>query len=138
MADIWTKQKRSEVMSRIKGKNTLPEVKLRSRLHKEGFRFRICQSSLPGKPDIVLRKYSSVIFVHGCFWHQHSCSNGRMPKTRTEFWLDKLTKNKLRDAKNTASLENLGWRVITVWECELEKNFDATVRKLISKLSHSK
>lgn len=107
-------------MSRIRGKDTKPEILLRSLLHRRGFRFRLHVPGLPGKPDIVLPRYRTVIFVHGCFWHRHEwCSNATMPKTRTEFWTKKFLKTVERDARKQAELEALGWQVLTVWECEL-------------------
>lgn len=107
-------------MSRIRGKNTKPEVLLRSLLHRRGFRFRLHTPSLPGRPDIVLPKYRTAIFVHGCFWHRHEgCSNTTMPKTRTGFWAEKFRRTVERDARKKAELEALGWQVLTVWECEL-------------------
>ncbi len=110
-------------MSRIKGKNTKPEVLLRKELFKRGFRYRIHDKKLIGKPDIVLPKYRTVIFVHGCFWHGHEgCRYFVIPKTRTEWWQNKISGNVERDAKAVIALKELGWRVLTVWECELKKN----------------
>src|ERR1039457_627964 len=120
MTDVFTKSKRSEVMSRIKGRNTKPELAVRSLLHRMGYRFRLHKADLPGKPDIVLSRYKTVIFVHGCFWHRHKdCRFAYTPKSRTEFWLKKLESNVIRDIQVKSDLELLGWRVITVWECEL-------------------
>ncbi len=120
MTDVFTKSKRSEVMSRIKGRNTKPELAVRSLLHNMGYRFRLHRADLPGKPDIVLARYKTVIFVHGCFWHRHKdCRFAYTPKSRTEFWLNKLESNVIRDVRVKSDLELLGWRVITVWECEL-------------------
>jgi DNA mismatch endonuclease (patch repair protein) len=137
MADIWTKIKRSEVMSRIKGKNTKPEIILRSLLFKSGYRFRIHKKDLPGKPDIVLPKYKTVIFVHGCFWHFHKdCEEGRIPSSNSTFWKTKLEKNVTRDEKNIKTLELAGWRVITVWECEIERNPTATLQSITNSLSY--
>lgn len=130
--DIWSKQKRSEVMSRIRGKNTKPEMILRSLLFKEGFRFRIHKKDLPGKPDIVLIKYRVAIFVHGCFWHYHrGCREGRIPSSNSKFWEEKLLKNVEKDEKHTKALQELGWKVIVVWECEIEKNIRRAVEKII-------
>jgi len=121
MTDIWSKEKRSLVMSKIRPKNTKPEMILRSYLHNEGFRFRIHRKDLPGKPDLVLPKYNSVIFVHGCFWHFHSdCREGRIPDTNSKFWHDKLSKNISRDTKHQQQLTEMGWKVKVIWECELE------------------
>lgn len=121
MTDIWSKEKRSQVMSRIRSKNTKPELFLRSWLHSQGLRFRIHRKDLPGKPDIVLPKYKTAIFVHGCFWHYHAdCREGRIPNTNSKFWQDKLSKNISRDVMHQQKLRELGWRVLVVWECELE------------------
>ncbi|WP_202967921.1 very short patch repair endonuclease [Chryseobacterium kwangjuense] len=130
--DIWSKEKRSEVMSKIRGKNTKPEMILRSQLFMKGFRFRIHKKDLPGKPDIVLPKYKTVIFVHGCFWHYHKdCREGRIPSTNSKFWQEKLSKNIDRDEKYIKELQQLGWKVIVIWECEIEKNIEDTLEKLI-------
>jgi len=119
--DIWSKKKRSEVMSRIGSKNTKPEKVLRSFLFKEGYRFRIHRADLPGKPDIVLPKFKTVIFVHGCFWHYHTnCREGRIPESNSKFWKTKLLKTISRDKKHKKNLQRLGWKVITIWECELK------------------
>jgi DNA mismatch endonuclease (patch repair protein) len=123
MADIWSKEKRSKVMSRIRSKNTKPEKILRSWLYANGLRFRIHRKDLPGKPDIVFFKYKTVIFVHGCFWHYHKdCREGRIPGTNSKFWEEKLAKNIERDERHQFKLKELGWRVITVWECEINKH----------------
>jgi len=109
-------------MSLIKNRNTKPELAVRSLLHRMGYRFRLHKAHLPGKPDIVLSRYKTVIFVHGCFWHRHKdCRFAYTPKSRTDFWLKKLESNVSRDRQVKADLERLGWRVITVWECELRK-----------------
>lgn len=119
-------------MSKIKGKNTKPEMILRSELFKQGFRFRIHQNDLPGKPDIVLSKYRTVIFVHGCFWHYHKdCSEGRIPSSNSEVWRIKLLKTVSKDINNTNLLIGLGWKVLVVWECEIEKSFEKTIDNLI-------
>jgi len=120
MVDKLTKEKRSWNMSRIKGKDTKPEKAVRSLLHYLGYRFRLQRKDLPGKPDIVLPKYRTVVFVHGCFWHSHGCKDSGIPKTNSEFWHEKLAKNKLRDGKNSLKLRELGWSVLVVWECELK------------------
>ena len=122
--DKLTKEKRSWNMSRIRGKDTRPEKIVRSVLHKDGFRFRLNRKDLPGKPDIVLPKYKSVIMVHGCFWHQHkNCKYATVPKSNTAFWISKLDGNVKRDKKNISALKRLGYRVIIMWECQiLDKN----------------
>ena len=110
-------------MSRIRGKDTKPEILVRSLLHRLGYRFTVNgprNKQLPGRPDIVLPKHATVIFVHGCFWHGHEgCPIFKMPKTRVEFWKEKIGKNQERDAKNAEALKELGWNVVTIWECEL-------------------
>ena len=124
MVDRLTKEKRSWNMSRIRCKDTAPEVMVRSFLFKRGFRFRKNVKTLPGKPDIVLPKYKTVIFINGCFWHHHdNCRFATTPKSSSEFWLAKFKKNILNDRKNTLILESSGWTVITIWECELKKDF---------------
>ena len=120
MADIVTSTKRSLMMAGIKGKNTRPEILIRSGLHRLGFRFRIHDKSLPGKPDLKFVKFKAVIFVHGCFWHRHECHLFKMPSTRTEFWEEKFKINEINDIKNRKSLEDSGWRVGIIWECALK------------------
>ena len=123
MADVFTPEKRSEVMSRIRGHDTKPELALRSMLHRLGYRFTVNgpkNKSLPGKPDIVLPKYRTVIFVHGCFWHGHEhCPAFRLPKSRIDFWKAKIEGNQARDIRNDTALRHLGWHVVTIWECAL-------------------
>ena len=112
---------RSDIMRRVKGKDTTPEKTVRSLLHRLGYRFRLHRGDLPGKPDIVFPARRSVIFVHGCFWHGHDCARGaRMPKTNADYWLGKIARNKARDERRLAELEALGWRAKIVWECELK------------------
>ncbi len=119
--DSISTSERSLIMSRIKGKNTKPEVLVRKFLHANGYRFRIHRKDLPGKPDIVLPKYKTVIFVHGCFWHRHeNCKYSSFPKTHTEFWEEKFRRNIERDKQNIADLESLDWKVLVVWECEVK------------------
>jgi DNA mismatch endonuclease (patch repair protein) len=114
---------KSLLMSRIRTKGTAPELALRSALHASGCRFRLHGKDLPGKPDIILPKYKSVIFVHGCFWHHHEgCIKSKMPKTNSEFWKNKISENVRRDNKNKKKLEALGWRVFITWECEIKKD----------------
>ena len=118
-------------MSRIRGKDTTPELVVRRELHGAGFRYRLHVKDLPGKPDIVLPKWKTVIFVHGCFWHRHEgCKDATIPKTRTDWWLAKLNKNVVNDHQKKAQLEALGWKVLIVWECEINKNTDF-ISKLI-------
>lgn len=131
MADKITHERRSWNMSRIKGRDTTPELQLRSLLHRAGFRFRLYVRELPGKPDIVLPKYHTVIFVHGCFWHRHEgCRNATMPSTRTAFWKSKFDSNVSRDERNQNVLKAAGWTVFTVWECELKSDASGVVEKL--------
>jgi len=122
MADLLTRERRSWNMSRIRGKHTAPEMAVRSVLHKAGFRFRLHRKGFPGKPDIVLPKYKTVVFVHGCFWHRHQgCRNCTTPSNRRDWWLEKLNGNAARDKINRRALQKLGWRVVVVWECQTEK-----------------
>ena len=120
--DVHSKETRSFNMSRIKGKNTKPEILVRKYLFSKGLRYRLYSKTLPGKPDIVLLKYHTVIFIHGCFWHGHEgCRYFVIPKTRTEWWLNKINTNRENDRKNGELLKDMGWNVITVWECSLRK-----------------
>jgi DNA mismatch endonuclease (patch repair protein) len=132
MADFLSPKERSERMSRIGSRDTLPEVALRKALHALGLRFRIHDKRLPGRPDIVLPRFRTVVLVHGCFWHRHpGCKVATTPKSNTAFWREKFERNTVRDARNTASLEALGWRVLVAWECELgsqRKALDAATR----------
>lgn len=135
MADNHTKEARSRNMSRIRSTNTRPEEKVRKYLFSKGIRYRKNVRSLPGCPDIVLPKYRSVIFVNGCFWHKHDCPRFVWPSSNQEYWIPKITKNVERDEKNQRTLKEMGWEVITVWECELKKgNFQETMDKLIEHL----
>ena len=120
MTDIVPKAKRSEMMAGIRGKNTKPELLIRSGLHNMGFRYRLHDSRLPGKPDIVLPKYKAIVLVNGCFWHMHECSLFKWPQTRPEFWRNKLQTNKDRDKALLTEYSALGWRTFTVWECTLK------------------
>ena len=136
MADRMTPEQRHRCMASIKGVDTRPEMRVRRYLHNQGFRYSLHSKRLPGRPDLVLRKYHSVIFVNGCFWHGHpgeSCF--RKPSTNVRFWEEKIGRNKERDAADVAALEALGWNVITVWECELnKKRFEQTMSRLVSNL----
>ncbi|MBR4607140.1 MAG: DNA mismatch endonuclease Vsr [Lachnospiraceae bacterium] len=135
MTDTLTRDKRSWNMSRIRGKDTKIEVMVRSYLFSHGFRFRKNVSNMPGKPDIVMPKYKTVIFVHGCFWHRHSaCKKCTTPDTNKEFWLEKFNKNIQNDLKHRQILEKKGWNVIVLWECEIENDFDRLMNDLIAKL----
>ena len=131
MADIWSKEKRSYVMSRIRSKDTSPEKAIRSLLHKMGFRFRLHVKDLPGQPDIVLPKHKKVILVHGCFWHLHKgCRDGTIPKTQHEQWKAKLERNVERDKTHMRRLRKSGWKAIVVWECEAEKSIGKVEKKI--------
>jgi DNA mismatch endonuclease (patch repair protein) len=133
--DRLTAERRSWNMSRIKGWDTAPEKRVRSLLHRLGFRFSLRRKDLPGRPDIVLPGRNVAVFVHGCFWHRHSgCSNAVLPKTRAEFWLAKLNGNVERDMRNAAALKELGWKVLTIWECEVE-NETRLSRELLRSLT---
>jgi DNA mismatch endonuclease, patch repair protein len=119
VADVHSPEQRSRNMAAIKSRNTKPEMRVRSILHALGYRYRLHRKDLPGKPDIVLPKHRTVIFVHGCFWHCHECRWGSViPKTRVEFWKEKRAGNVARDEKHRAALESAGWHVVTIWECQ--------------------
>ena len=127
-------------MSRIRGKDTQPELALRKVLHGLGFRYRLHGVGLPGKPDIVLSRYKAVVFVHGCFWHRHKgCSIATTPKSNTAYWIDKFEQNKVRDQKVKKKLQTLGWRVFVVWECEVSSSKKANhAGERLAKLIRSK
>lgn len=134
--DRLDKSRRSWNMGRIRGRDTSPEVAVRSMLHRAGYRFRLHVKTLPGKPDIVLRSRNTVIFVHGCFWHRHEgCKQCYTPKSNIEFWETKFAGNVQRDKKNTCALKTAGWRVIIVWECELSTptKLEAKLKRLLQK-----
>lgn len=117
--DSCSKIKRSEIMSKIKHENTNPELLVRKYLFSQGFRYRTNVRSLPGSPDIVLKKYKTVLFIHGCFWHGHSCRAGRRPQSNKAYWIPKLNANIERDRRKTLELEEAGWKVLIVWQCEI-------------------
>ena len=117
MTDVVDAATRSRMMSGIRGKDTSPELLIRKALHARGFRFRVHAKNLPGKPDLLLPKYKAVVFIHGCFWHGHGCRYFKIPQTRPEFWLEKIEKNRNRDALQESTLKVMGWRVLIVWEC---------------------
>lgn len=125
--DVFTVEKRSAVMRAVKGRDTKPEIRLRKALFARGFRYRLHVKSLPGAPDIVFPGRRAVIFVHGCFWHGHDCKRGsRTPKQNADYWREKIARNKARDARQVEELRSAGWRVLTVWECEL-KDFETAL-----------
>ncbi len=132
MADDLTSQQRHYCMSRIHGKATKPEMMVRQWLWNKGYRYRLNVKSVPGKPDIVLRKYRTAIFVNGCFWHGHEgCSKYVVPKSNTKFWISKIERNKERDIKEYKALKEAGWQVIVIWECQLKKAIlDVTMRSV--------
>lgn len=133
--DTLTPERRSWNMSRIKGKDTKIEIKVRQYLFSKGFRFRKNDKRYPGKPDVVLPKYKTVIFVNGCFWHQHpGCIQARLPKSNTEYWKAKMEKNVANDLLHYDQLKAMGWTVKVLWECELKKNFDCIMDGIISEL----
>jgi DNA mismatch endonuclease (patch repair protein) len=130
--DKVSKDRRSDNMRQIRSKNTAPELVLRSLVHGLGYRFRLHRKDLPGKPDLVFPGRKKVIFLHGCFWHQHKeCREGRMPGTRPEYWVPKLARNRERDAASQVALRSLGWDVLTLWECELAKQPTDISQKLM-------
>lgn len=118
--DTMTPELRSRLMSRIKAKDTKPEMLVRSAVHRLGLRFRLHDKRLPGKPDLVLPKHRTVIFVHGCFWHRHGCKLASNPKSRQDYWAPKFERNVRRDAEHRSALEEAGWRVVVIWECEVK------------------
>jgi DNA mismatch endonuclease, patch repair protein len=129
MTDVFSKEMRSWIMSRISGRNTKPEIAVRSVIHRLGYRFRLHRTDLPGKPDIVMPRLKKAVFVNGCFWHGHRCLRGRRPTSNKRFWNKKLDLNKQRDAKFNRQLRGLGWKILVVWECEL-KNADKLINRL--------
>lgn len=137
MSDKLSKEQRSWNMSRIRGKDTGIEVAVRKQLFSLGYRYRKNDKKLPGKPDIVFPKYKTVVFIHGCFWHMHSdCKIARIPKSNTNFWIEKLNRNVEKDQKNTSLLKEMGWNVITVWECEIIKDLPAVTQRIVNSLNH--
>jgi DNA mismatch endonuclease (patch repair protein) len=136
MSDVHDQETRSYNMSQIKGKNTKPELLVRKFLHAQGLRFRIHVKNLPGSPDITLPRYKCVILIHGCFWHGHKgCKYFIIPKTRTEFWENKIKTTKSRDTLNTLKLSEQGWRVVEIWECQLKRGtISQTLEALVSEI----
>jgi DNA mismatch endonuclease (patch repair protein) len=120
MVDVLSKTERSERMRSIRSEDTKPEIRVRKVLQASGFRYRLHDHRLPGKPDIVLPRWKTVVLVHGCFWHGHRCKGSRVPSSNVDYWVRKIAGNKARDATNIATLESLGWRVYVLWECELK------------------
>ncbi|MDT3684764.1 MAG: very short patch repair endonuclease [Pseudorhodoplanes sp.] len=130
MTDRLTPIQRSQNMARIRGRNTKPELAVRSALFKAGFRFRLHKKGLPGRPDLVLPKYRLAVFVHGCFWHGHSCRRGSLPASNVAFWTKKIRGNVERDQRNIAALRQTGWNVAVLWACKLEADTTKLIRKL--------
>lgn len=135
MTDIVSPEIRSRMMSGIRGVNTKPEMIVRKGLFRRGFRYRIHAKHLPGKPDLVLAKYNTIIFVHGCFWHHHDCRLFKWPKSNTEFWREKITANTQRDKRYNTELIHDGWRVLIVWECALKGKKDQEINKILDHIS---
>ena len=137
MADVHTRQQRSYNMSQIKAKNTKPEMIVRKFLHAQGLRYKLHDKTLPGKPDLVLPKYKTVLFIDGCFWHGHAnCKDYVVPKTRTEWWLNKINRNKSNDANAVKALRKEGWTVISIWECDLKSAIrEKTLQKILRNIT---
>lgn len=122
MTDRVSSESRSKMMAQVRGKDTSPEKQVRSWLHENGYRFRLYRKDLPGRPDIILPKYKTIIFVHGCFWHRHpGCKYATLPQSNVDFWYNKLERNVQRDRRNIEALEELGWNVLVIWGCEIGK-----------------
>lgn len=119
MVDVLTPEQRRLNMSRIRSKDTKPEMLIRRGLHARGLRYRLNDRTLPGRPDLVFPKYHTAVFIHGCFWHAHGCALSKLPATRQDFWRTKLTANAVRDCKSVDALKAVGWRVLVIWECAL-------------------
>ncbi len=133
MADIYTKQKRSLIMSKISGKNTKPEITIRKIAHSLGYRFRLHKKDLPGNPDMVFPKYKKIIFVNGCFWHGHKdCTRSKLPTTNKKFWKEKIELNKKRDGKNYNQLKKMDWKYLVIWQCQIRaKSLSKLENKII-------
>lgn len=137
MADVFSKEKRSDVMSRIRSEDTRPEMLVRRALHKLGYRYRLHDGRLPGKPDIVFPGRRVAVQVRGCFWHGHSCHDGHVPKSAKKYWPKKLLRNKRRDALNDGRLRRMGWRLVVIWECKCSsrKGLEREVGRIASRLA---
>ena len=139
MVDKLTAEKRSEIMSKIKGKNTKIEIKVRKYLFSKGFRYRKNDKRYPGTPDLVLPKYKTAVFINGCFWHGHeNCKLYRLPKSNVEFWQKKIERNQTNDLLNRTKLEEMGFQVIVIWECELRKSFDDCMNGVVCAIDPDK
>ncbi len=131
MADVFQREKRSQVMRAVKSKDTTPEMTVRRMIHAMGYRYRLHVDTLPGKPDMVFPCRRRIVMVHGCFWHQHRCRRGRrIPKSNREYWEKKLARNVARDRRQRAELRKLGWRVLVIWECQLKRDLDAVEQRV--------
>lgn len=130
MTDTRTPSQRRHIMQSVRPKDTGPEVAVRKMLHSLGYRFRLHRKDLPGTPDIVFPRKKKVVFVHGCYWHGHECNKGRLPKSKLDYWQPKIARNRERDAEKSRLLEDLGWEVLTVWQCEL-RNPETLQDKLV-------
>ena len=131
MADIVSKERRSQIMASISSKNSKPELLLRRALHSKGYRYRLHQSNLPGKPDLVFRQFNAVLFVNGCFWHGHDCPLFKIPSTNQAFWTDKINKNRVRDKNVNERIIQDGWRILIIWECSLRGKHKINFHELI-------
>lgn len=128
MVDVFNIAARSAIMSRVNGKDTSPEIVVRKIAFNLGYRYRLHRRGLPGKPDLVFPRLNKAIFVHGCFWHQHTCANGQPPSSNIPYWLPKLSRNVERDKRNSRELKRLGWMCLVIWECQLKNSARATAR----------
>jgi DNA mismatch endonuclease, patch repair protein len=138
MVDRVSVETRSKIMSRIRSKNTKPEIRVRKFLFSKGFRYRLHVKKLPGSPDIVFPKYKTAIFVNGCFWHGHeNCRIAHIPKTSTDFWETKIKKNQERDIRDINNLNEKGWRSLVIWECQLEENFTGVMENIESYITEN-
>ena len=135
MADTVSKEKRSEIMASVGNKDTQPELIIRKGIHGRGYRYSLNDNSLPGRPDIKMPKYNAIIFIHGCFWHGHEKCGSQIPKSNKKFWRNKIERNKERDRKNTEKLLELGWRVLTIWECAIEGKNSLSKDKLLKNVT---
>ena len=135
MTDVVDKKTRSRMMSGIRSKDTKPELIIRKALFRKGFRYKLHDKSLPGKPDLVLPKYNAVIFIHGCFWHHHDCHLFKWPTTRPEFWKKKISRNVEVDKRNYAALKSEGWYILTVWECAIKGKTRLSFDKVIDDIT---
>lgn len=135
MVDVVPRNKRSQMMAGIKGKNTKPEILIRKELFKLGYRYRINSNRLPGKPDIVLPKYNAIIFIHGCFWHHHDCKLFKWPKSNSQFWKNKILANVERDNIQIRKLLGMGWKVLLVWECSIKGKNENEISNVVLKIT---